>query len=225
MENNQYTSNVLSCFLLVGILIFSGCSSSKTLKVADFNNETTFSTKIPLKAGLYDKVFQNCSCTQKLLAGGNGNIFSFQTVKADIGEGMDRWANGSLKQIFKEVVIINSLKSSEINQEIDVFIIPQIMDIWCFPQGEVLVTSKWTVVSPEGKILYMNTFRSDIRDSVMDPVFYRAMMMPLFFPVSGVFFGPSRTNVLEKSMNRVVNDQYQQFLTDILSYNWWENIK
>jgi hypothetical protein len=191
-EERQVNSIRLWIFFVCVLLMTGGCAS---FEVRDFDLEPPSSTKIPLRVGLYMSTeFRN---------------YRTYGLGADqrLGDGMRQAAERTVKLVFEDVVLIDSVSSIEIPRiGIKAIISPEIVGAVLLQNLPFLsryqITCKWTIWTPDGKIAYMNTFRGEGTDNS--------------------FVGTTR---IDKSMTLAAKEQYQKFLVHILSTKWWEAIR
>ena len=177
------------CLSLSWLLLTTiGCSFA----IRDYELQEVSSPKIPLRVGLYmAPSFRN-----------------YLDNRIQLGEGMRKGAEEAARKAFEDVVMIDSLSSAEIpRREIKAIASPEIVGAGIVLDPTLIQTSiryqitvKWTIWSPDGKIIYMNTFRGE--------------------GISRAHF-PS----IETSTTLAAKEQYDKFLAHIVSHRWWEAIK
>jgi hypothetical protein len=188
MEINKKYASFRGLLLLITVFIISSC---KPFEIKEFKMSPTIPDIIPIKVGLnLSPKFCNYLYTYKY--GG----------QALVGPSLCKSATSFFKETFKEVILLNG--NIDILRDIKAIIFPEIVEI--IFTGNMTATSriifKWTVVSPSGKVYYLNT---------LDGI---GMDDSLLF----------NTRVNE-SFTNAVNDHYKKLHTHMISSKWWENIE
>lgn len=144
-------------FLAVLSLTVISCSGDPARTIPrDFGMQNAeIRDKIPLRAGLYlTPSFKN---------------FSYRYAWAhpvyvliSMGVALEGGSIRALKNIFKEVVLIDGIDLDPLKEKIDVVVTPEIVMVEVKHgastyERDVRTSIKWSIVSVEGKEIYMNT--------------------------------------------------------------------
>lgn len=198
MSNKRYISAIYILNLMFLMIFFSGCA---TVKISDFYIDPP-PGKIPMQVGLYmSPDFRNPVYTY---------FSSIFPLGEEIVAGMAAGAKKALKETFQEVYIIDRAESTDLSKYgVKAIVVPEIVEPGISirgggfgTEGKFEFVCKWTVYATDGKILYMNTFLGTGRDSN--------------------FSGATRLN---KGMILAIKDNYQKFITHMLSTKWWDGIE
>jgi hypothetical protein len=175
---------------LVTVLLISRCGP---VGMKEINLPPTTYNKIPLKIGLY------------ISPGFRNYIYSPhypQSGKYLVGDGLSKTADILFKEIFKEVILIDGM--SNIATDIKAIISPEIIETFFIGfSPEFHIVCKWTIISPGGKVYYMNT-------------------------ITGIGMGDRSFNGMKRisvALTNAVKDHYEKLLAHIHSTYWWENIE
>ena len=154
--------------------------------------------RIPLRVGLYmSPQFGNYS-------GNFGRGF------ISLGEAMSSGAERALRTAIEEVVIIKQLESRGSTEGVRAIVAPEIVEARMgnsdekgFHKGHCQVWCKWTVSTPEGKLVYVNTVLGEAHHDRRAPA----------------------PTVWTECMTLAVQDQYRKLVEIISSTQWWQSIR
>lgn len=178
----------------------------------DFQMTTTeVRDKIPLTAGLYLKP----DIRNYLLKGS----FGLAGVSVFVGDALCVGSERMLKNIFRNVVIIDPVEGNLPTKNIDVIVTPELLGISSMPKKTEnnneswwhkpvvsQLTIKWNVVSLDGKNIYFNTIIGEIAPKTV-----------LSQWVSVI------EEVARENMIALLNDHFLKAQNDLYSNAWWKN--
>jgi len=207
-------NKVATLSLLVLLFFLYSCASPQFSKIdismpKDFEMiNTEIKDKIPLRAGLYLKPdIRNYSK--------KGPIASFVThTTFSMGDALSSGSERVLRNIFKDVVIIDQLESDLSTKNIDVIVTPELVGIYGqakmidgskVPKAVNQLVMKWNIVSPDGKIIYVNTITGE-------------GLQKLSFSFTSAGIAEDEKN----NMLMLIKDQFQKAQEDIYSSGWWK---
>jgi hypothetical protein len=179
--------------LLLLLLIF--ISSCGSIGIKEINLSQTISNKIPLKVGLY---LSSSLCNYHYRGAFEGQW----TGDFLLGDSVCTSAPIFFKKFFTEVIITDG--KTDLSNNLKLIISPEIIEAETRgPTQETRITIKWTFVSPEGKVYYLNTVTGNARSDI------------------GIFL-PKRGRV---AFTNALTDHFQKLQVDIHNSKWWENIE
>lgn len=129
-----------------------------------------------------------------------------QPIRILIGDALAAGAERSMREVFKEVVIVEDLNLDLTARNISVIIAPEIVEIDNRVNGfgwDSLVASKWTIKGQDGRLLYVNTVTGKGQYKAFTTAF-------------------SLREHLVKSMIPAVEDHYNKLTAHLLSVKWWD---
>lgn len=204
-------ATLIFCML---ILVICSCGTTKEIKINipnDFQmTNVEVAEKIPLRAGLY--ISPSIKNFEK-----KGGIFMpyVMVFSFPIGDAMSIGCEKTLRNIFRNVVLIDRLDSDLSKKDIDVLIIPELSGLIQERESArvigpvkpvVHMVMKWKIVSTDGKNIYFNTIKGG-----------GTLMFPICYTLDG------QTEVERNSMLFVMKDLFQKSQDDIYSNAWWKN--
>ena len=155
-----------SCVLpLLGLLALCSlsCSSITNIVVAQDvgTRGSEIKIKIPLRAGLYLSPFvQRAKRFYWFGIRNQGTIF--------LGEALSANANGIMRNVFQDVIVIDTMESNL--DRCDVIVTPILSEIymrgilsWTGPPNDFIfhVAIKWVIATPDGREIYANLIKSE----------------------------------------------------------------
>jgi hypothetical protein len=123
-----------------------------------------------------------------------------------IGGALVAGAERSMREVFKEAVIVEDLNFDLTARNISAIIAPEIVEIDNRVNGfgwDSLVSSKWTIKGKDGRLLYVNTVTGKGQYKAFTTAF-------------------SLRDHLVKSMIPAVEDHYNKLTAHLLSVKWWD---
>lgn len=194
--------------LLFVPFILCSCASPQFTKIEvkipnDFKmNDTEIMEKIPLVAGLFLK----SDIKNFIYKGSAEPIPLMQRVSFFMGAPLCAGSERILKNIFKDVVVIDQLESNLSGQNIDVIVTPELIEIKRFRHNtKMRLTMKWNIVSIDGKNIYFNTITGEVQPQ---PIYK--------FTASGM------EEKQRENMIALINDHFLKAQTDLYSNGWWK---
>ena len=152
---------------------------------------------VPLRAALYlPQQFKSY-----VFIGNKGG----QPIRILIGDALVAGAEQSMREVFKEVVIVDDLNLDLSARNFYIIISPEIVEIDNRVNGfgwDSLVASKWTIKGQDGRLLYVNTVTGKGQYKAFTTAF-------------------SLREHLVKSMIPAVEDHYNKLTAHLLSMKWW----
>jgi hypothetical protein len=201
-------------FLLSSLYVFSCATKFSTLRITipeDYEMDVVeMKVKIPLNAGLY----LNPSLKDYTYEG-SLNRATAMTIFL-MGDAFSKSCEKILKNIFQSVIIFDSIDNKLASQNIDVIIVPELLEIYVPPLRKYGLTTKpvdnnkmmvrWNIQSLDGKTIYTNTIMSEgvpkLRVSII---------------------ASSLKEVEKDNMLQLFRDQFRKAQDDIYSNAWWKN--
>jgi hypothetical protein len=157
------------------------------------------SPAIPLRAALHiPKQFRT-----HVFLGNKGG----QPIRILIGDALAGGAEKSMREVFKEVVIVEDPNPDLPAGNLSVVVSPEIVEIDNRVAGfgwDSLVAIKWTIRGRDGSLLYMNKITGRGQYKAFTTAF-------------------SLREHLQKSMVPPIEDHYNKLTAHLLSVKWWEN--
>jgi hypothetical protein len=190
------------CFYFVIIFCLFSCGGTKLIKITkDQINIIPSEKKIQLKVGLL--LSQDFRTIKRPM-----NAIGVYLGEVDLGEGLSSGAEKMARDLFQEVIILdtNGSSQSSINANYDVILMPEFDEfVFRWVKGTIkayFITQniiKWDISSPDGKIIYQNSIKSD------------EIKVPYIQKMN------------DKIVIETLIDQFQKAQQDIYSSGWWKN--
>jgi hypothetical protein len=164
--------------------------------------------KIPLRAGLYLKP----DMKNYVKKGPLGSAVTHTSFL--MGDALCGGSERMLRNIFKDVLVIDHLESDLSARNIDVIVTPDLVGITAqnkMVEGSRLINRvielviKWNIVSLDGKSIYVNTITGE------------SPAKASFSFLSSGIEEDERNNML-----RVVKDQFRKAQDDLYNNGWWK---
>jgi hypothetical protein len=149
--------------------------------------------KIPLRAGLYLKP----DMKNYVKKGPIGSAVTHTSFL--MGDALCGGSEKMLRNIFKDVLIIDHMESDLSVRNIDVIVTPDLVGM----TGKLVI--KWNIVSLDGKIIYVNTITGEATPK-----------MSWSFTSAGIE-EDERNNML-----LIVKDQFRKAQDDLYNSGWWK---
>ncbi|MBI5756566.1 MAG: hypothetical protein HZA12_06535 [Nitrospirae bacterium] len=186
-----------------------GNHGSRTIP-KDFGMQNTeVRDKIPLRAGIYlSPGFKKFSYKDVYLRGALGQEFY---ALISMGDALEGGSILALKNIFKEVVLIDGMDPEPLKEKIDVVVTPEVVKVEVkllyvgINERAVRASIKWSIVSVEGKEIYVNTVTGE--GSYKLPLWLGGKDAPVEAAVPGYI--------------RALQDHFLKAQDDIYSNKWW----
>jgi hypothetical protein len=184
MTNSDTKAKPFVLFLLVILITTAGCAANFT----NFELNPQPAAKIPLRAALY-------------LSPGLRNQRSFGNFP--LGEAMSSSAEKTLKMIFKDVVVLGGTDTPQ-EAGVNIVISAKYENLVGTGRlnGKWDIVYKWTVVTPNGKTLYVNTITGT--------------------GSSNAFVGTTRFG---NALSEAIKDHYEQLIANLVASKWWKNLE